>query len=329
MKKLLSFIISCFMIIGMQTAFATTLTGECINGTLKIKHGSGHALLNIYDNNKLVGSHMAYSDRDEYSFGLSENEIASKLRLVYENGEMYDVSVAVPTPTTEPTPQPTKPPRPSVYEKAADAVHAPAVVQSVSETIIDAEKFYLLTLLYQGDEITTSVKDSIIINSAPSKDIQIIGKSVNSLKSGDIIHFLCDLQGSVRNIDLIYRPDFNDYIANNTVFNTLYGNDGYSQFHFGVPVSKTKASVTIADENGIIRDIDVDKNAFVYVVSETAKGVNSELYGTGAGAVDTAKIQSNNLDNIGNIISWEDVLDTPYILVRTVRNTATEVFVFE
>ncbi len=335
MKKLISFIVVSAIVMSMGMVFAETkddITAYYNVGVLTVDYTedtADYAMLNIYSDGILVGSRASALSDTGYSFNVSEAEVESEMRLVYKSGEIYDVAVATPEPTPDATPEPQKTPRPEVYEKATDAMNAPAVVKSVSETMIDGETYYVLSMIYQGEEITANVRGWVEISSAPEKDIQLAGQNVNALQSGDVIHFACDMQGRIKSVRVIYRPDFADYIGNGADFCELYGNDGYSRFVFGVPVKTTKAAVTIADETGNITDIEVHKGAFVYNVSQTARDCLAELYGYGAKAIGTVYVNQNNFDDEGNVISWSDTDNIFYVLVRTVRGVATEIVVFE
>lgn len=331
MKKFLSFIVFSAIILNIHSVFAQNIIGEYSDGTLNIENGRSYALLNIYSNDVLCGSYLAHSSDGKYSFDIPETAISEELRLVYANGDMYDVTVQTPPPVQTPTPapQPTKTPRPDVYEKASDALHAPAVVTSVSEIFSEGENRYMLSMLYQGNEITASVGSDISITAAPKNDNNIVGKSANCLSPGDIIHFNCDLQGRIKNIQLIYRPDFINYIADGVKLNSLCGSDGYSKLSFGIPVKTTKHSITVADENGKINDIDVHEKAFIYSISQSPRDVICELSGIGSNSVDTVYVNSKNTDDIGNILSMKELSDISFVLIRSVRNTATEIFVFE
>ena len=350
MKRLISFMVASVLVVCAvaATAFADTKSsvhGIYKDGVITVNNGgdSRIAVLNLYQDGVIVASKTSAVGEGKCAFKISDDEIGLKMVLVYDDGKMYNVTpkkeemtqtpVASPEPentqSSESTPKPKRTPYPEVYEKNSDAIHAPAVVTDVTQTMFDDELYYAVSMLHQGREMTAMVRNDVKITSAPSKYITTVNKNADALCVGDVIHFICDLQGNMKNIQLIYRPDFEDYIGTNTSFRTLYGSDGYSDFVFGVPVGSAKMALTVADNSGQITDIDVDKNAFVYVVSNGGRGIGTEIYGQGAKSVSIVNPGKNNVDDVGNIISWSEVLDISYVLVRCVRGTATEIIVFE
>ncbi|MCH5213044.1 MAG: hypothetical protein J1G06_08510 [Oscillospiraceae bacterium] len=239
----------------------------------------------------------------------------------------------IPTSTPEITAAPQKTPYPAVYEKALDAVNAPAVVDTVSETIIDGETYYVTTMLYQGVEIKSNIRDTVVIESAPSWNDNLRGQSAAALKEGDVIHFTCDLQGRIKSIEFIYRPDFTDYVNAGgdygSKFSKLIGRDNYSTFYFGVPVKTAKGYMLLADASGKTTEIDLHSGTFVYAVSRGRRGSGVSFSGTGSGAIGNVHVISSNFDDNDNIISWDDADTSIYALARVRNGTATEVIVFE
>lgn len=347
MKRLIGFSIS--IILGMSCAFAQGDTDVTINAyrngeTITAESISGEkAVLSVYDDGVLCYSTMAVTEDNEYIFNVPSKYDGMRMRICCIGEDTYEVVMSeapseevtdtpteapTETPTETPTPVPTRTPVPEAYEKSLDALHAPAVVMDLTETIIDGETYYSLTMLYQGNVVTTNVRDWVEIKSAPTASAYLIGQKASALDEGDVIHFNNDLQGRIKSIEFIYRPDFNDYVSDGIDFDTVLGKDGYSSFKFGVPVDKSKGTISIADENGTVTEIDVNSKAFVYLVSDEKRRDIVSLEGTGTSSVVTTYVQKDNFDDDGNVISWDDVDDRTYALVRIVNGSATEIILF-
>ena len=330
MKKLISFIGAFAIVAWFATAFANipdTIEGYYKDNKLVIENldNAGIAVINGYIDGKLSGSDVSEVVDGVFECDAEFIKDADRLRLAY-GGNICNVKITEPVAT--PTPRPTRTPRPAVYEKALDAVHAPAIVKSVESVFVNDESCYSVSMLYQGNEVTVNVGESIEIVSAPAKDSYMVGKTADALNEGDVIHFLCNMQGQVTSIDLIYRPDFADYITDNTDFTTLLGNDGYSQYKMGVVIRKNKASILVSDLTGTTTDYEVDKGAFIYSVADVRTD-KTELYGLGATAVMTSAMHPNNLDDNDCIISMSAITEPVYALIRQVRGVATEIVVLD
>lgn len=326
---------------GILTALAQnndkTVYGTYKDGALWIAgtvEDADFAVLNVYDDGKLCASANARFGESHYSFKLAEDDVSKKMRLVYETGEIYDVELKpyeeptqAPAPTS--TPEATKEPIPEVYEKEIDAVNAPAVITGVSKTVIDGESRTVFKMLYQGKEVETNVRDYIEIVSVPQRNTELLNMPITVLKEGDIIHFACDLQGRIKSVDLLLRPDSEDFIKDGILLSHAVGTDKSSQLALGV-VTKSGGSVMyLANNTGAVTDIEVDKRAFVYKVERSSRGEVAELYGVGANAVPETYIANDNTYDDGGIISWEMTEDRVYALARIVRGIATDIFFFE
>lgn len=344
MKKLVSLIAAALISInGFSAVFAETdsktVVGVYGDGVMCVGENPGNAdfaVLNIYSDGKLSKSGSASYENGCYSFVVSADDAVKDMRIVYRTGEVYTVTAEkeiTPQPTAEPTAAPTAAPTqepiPEVYEKQADALNAPAVITEISETSIDGENYLVFEMLYQGKYITTNVRDYITIKSAPQKENYLVGNTVEYLCKGDVIHFACDLQGRMKNVDLLFRPDFKDYIEDGTALDSVIGRDNYSQIAFGVAVEGNKKLLLLADENGDINDVEVSEKAFVYTLSGGKRGDVADLYGIGANAVSKTYIEKDNYDDDGSVISWNGVEDKVYVIARVVRGLATEIFVIE
>ncbi len=340
MKRFISFLCCMIMITGILPA-----------------HAADIAVLAVYRNGSLVYSSNASKDGEEYNFTISSeyendyikvycaeetecnitfaNEAAQETAMPEETASPEpedERATETPAPAAAATAAPAKTPYPEVYEKALDAVNAPAVVEEVSEQMINGETYYVTRMLYQGVEITSNIRDSVVIESAPAWHPELAGSGAAALREGDVIHFTCDMQGRIKSIEFIYRPDFTDYIneggSYGNKFSSLIGTDKYSTFCFGVPVKTAKGYMLLADMTGKTTNIDLDAGTFVYTVRKSGRADKAELTGTGFAAIEKAYVQSGNFDDDDNVISWEGADTSVYALARMRNGTATEVIVF-
>ena len=334
MKRFISFILAMVIVSGMAVAYAKasdTVSGYYKDDKLVIESisDSDIAVLNGYDDGVICASNTVKVNQGVYEFDPELFKKADTLRLAC-GGQIYrvDITDLAPEATPTPPPKPTRTPRPAVYEKALDAVHAPAVIKSIESTYVNDENAYRVTMLHQGNEITANIGETVQIVSAPVKDSHLIGKTVSSLTEGDVIHFLCNLRGEVTSIDLIYRPDFADYISDGTAFGSVYGNDGYSSYVFGVAVRTYNGAILVADNTGATTDIEVDKGAFVYSVADV-RSDKTDIHGIGAKSVMASAMPPNNLDDNDCVISMAAITEPVYVLIRQVRSVATEIVMLD
>ncbi|MBQ3427515.1 MAG: hypothetical protein IJH37_10320 [Clostridia bacterium] len=371
-KKLVCFFSSIALIASLCNVTVMSrsgaLTGYAVDHGIYVEYKGGkNAVLNIYEGNSLVFSNSAEKETGGYFFSVPDEYTDGRVRMYCVGIGLFDVELkeydavssataadavssatAVseadtpsPAPSSAPTTAatakateaPVKTPVPDVYEKNLDAVNAPAVIQSISEEKIDGEIYYVTRMLYQGGEITHNIRDTVNINNAPSDHSYVSGQTAAALQKGDVIHFTCNLQHLIKSIDLIYRPDFVNYVMSGgdygTRFSRLIGRDGYSTYAFGVPVKTGKGYALLADTGGRTTEIDVSQKAFIYKISAKARHDKAELAGVGGLVIDKVYVPNTGFDDNDNVISWDDVDINAYALLRVVNGTATEAFVFE
>lgn len=351
MKKITAFVTGLSMLLSMTAVYAEGEENVSVyrNGERLVEtENGGRSILSFYDENGLIAySVMSKYENGKYSFDVPSEYDGMRMRLCRIGDDVYEAVLTEQTngegqatekPTDKPQatekpaetakPTPTRTPVPEAYERVLDAANAPAVIMDSAKTVVDGETYNVLTMLYQGNTVTTNVRDWVEIKSAPDAASHLIGKNADSLKEGDVIHFTTDMQGRIKSIEFIYRPEFKDYIGSGASFDSVCGRDGYSTFKFGVPVDKTRGSITIADENGKISEVDVNDKAFVYRVSDGKRSGKVTLEGTGTSSVEKVYINKDNLDDEGNVISWEDNDEYSYVLVRTANGAATEIIIF-
>ena len=360
MKKLISLIAAAVIAavsagVVPVSAEGGVLNGFAVDGGVFVEYNGGkNAVINAYDGDTLEYSNSAAKEPGGYFFKVPDEYISDRLRIYFVGIGLFDIKLgeydAVSSATTTeteaateaptaaateaPTQAPAKTPIPKVYERNLDALNAPAVIEQVTTTQEGGETYHELKMLYQGQEITHNVRDWVTIASAPSWHSDLAGMTADYLKEGDVIHFVCDLQHRIKSIDLIYRPDFDNYIYSGgdygSKYSKLIGKDGYSSFVFGVPVKTAKGYVLLADVKGRTTEVDVSQDAFIYTVSASSRrGGRCELRGTGASAITKAHVANNNFDDSENVISWDEVDVSSYALARICKGTATEVIVIE
>lgn len=329
MKKLLAFVLACGMVFASVsvTAQGTYIEGILKDKTLTVTHTEGDkavATVMMYEEGKLSGTKTARLTDGVYTFNLTDFD--KDMRIFFYGEKAYDLKITTPEPEATPAPKPVKTPYPEVYEKPLDAINAPAVVRDVALVSIDGELFYELKVWYQGRELVTNVRDKVTIRTAPPVMAHLVGEKVGCLKAGDVVHLTADLQGRLKSVEFIYRPDFEAYYENDISTSGMIGTDNYSTYHFGVAVGTYKNAMELADSNGHITDLDVSRDAFVYAVTKTRKGANVILEGTGALTVDEAYIPKENITD--NVIDWSDAEELSYVLVRETKGVVTDMIVF-
>lgn len=329
MKKLLAFAIAVGTLLSGVAVLAdgdTNISGVLKDSTLTItqKDGEGNAAtLALFNNGKMCGVKTVKAIDGEYSFALAEDDLDKSMRVYFYGENGYDVDVV----EEVPTPQPEVNKYPDTYERALDAIHAPAVVSGIASVNIDGEIYCELTLLYQGREIVVNVREKVVISSAPESMASLVGKSADYLCEGDVIHITPDMQGRVKSIEFIYRPDFADYYENGISTSGMIGADGYNEYYFGAPVEKYDNAVDIADGNGDITCLDVSPDAFIYTVSKGSRRNYAEITSAnGVKAMPYTRIPDANYD--GDRISWDGIEEIDYVLIRAVDDTVTEIIVF-
>ncbi len=338
MKKILAFVLACGMVFPCVSSIAqrSYVEGVYENDTLTVTYTEGEgdvATLTLFDEGKLCGVKTSKMVDGAYAFDVTETDKDKDIRIFYYEEKTYPVKITTPTPapteapTQTPTPKPKKTPYPAAYEKPIDAINAPAIVSNVAKVGVEGEIVNELTLWQHGREVVTYVGDNVTIKSAPAAVNYLVGQDVMFLQAGDVVHLTCDIQGRVRTIEFIYRPDFADYYENGISTAGIVGNDGQSKLFFGAAVETYETLIELADGNGAIYDLDVSPDAFVYTVTPGSKKAIVDLYGTGAKLVPKAFVPKSNFGD--KTVSWNGVTDIPYILVRASRDVVTDIIVFE
>lgn len=346
MKRIVGLVLSAALLLPCISPNAQDIAVEAdkTETGIVVKHndnGAKTAVIAFYVDDVLSYCDMSDISDGAYSFEVPDEFLDKKARISYMGGEIFDVEVKAgaaqtPAPSAEPstptpTPYPTRKPVPPAYEKEADAMNAYAVVDKYTATQIDGENYYELQMYYQGNHVSTKIKESVVISEAPRIAAGLNGQNVSALRSGDIIHFTANMSGSVRTVEFIHRPEFEDYVNGDLKFDLLIS--GYrprnDQYVFGVPVKVRNKTMLLADKDGKTMDITASDNTIVYSVTRTGKGRNVDVLGTGMSCVAPVYVSNELFDGDDNVTSWADVPVDRYVFVRVVDGTATEITVFE
>lgn len=350
MKKIISLVLALSAAAGCM-AFAAPMQTE-----------SKTVLMCYDDNGSLVYSKM-YKASEEILSGLPEQYKDTKKKLyLTDTNEIKDFNetpaeTAKPQVTETPTvrPLPTKAPQsdtPSIYEKEADTLAAPAVVKNVEvRSNSNNEDVYGLTLLYLGSEITIEVAADTAFDTAPEEYAYMKGKTMGSLEEGDVIVLTSNITGTrITGANFIYRPQSEDIATSDNDFGTnfekLISENGTSvagkwqimgygakpskdryQYAFGIVGKKSNGTLTLINKSGdedLGIEIDIEKDTIVYLCDTAAK--NEVRIGDTAEI--TTTISPSAWDKTGSITLGDDY-SYNYALVRVVNGTATEIVVYE
>lgn len=347
----------------ISLALALTAAG-CIAFAAPVQTEPKTVLMCYDDNGSLVYSKM-YKAGEEILSDLPEQYKDTKKKVYFtDTNEIKDFEqqpseTAKPTdaPAVKPTsaPVPTKAPQtgtPSIYEKEADTLAAPAVVKNVEvRSNSNNEDIYGLTLLYLGEEITVEVASDAAFDTAPEEYAYMKGKTMGSLEEGDVIVLTSNITGTrITGANFIYRPQSEDIATSDNDFGTnfekLISENGTSvagkwqimgygakpskdryQYAFGIVGKKSNGTLTLINKSGdedLGIEIDIEKDTIVYLCDTAAK--NEVRIGDTAEI--TTTISPSAWDKTGSITLGDDY-SYNYALVRVVNGTATEIVVYE
>lgn len=351
-KKIVSFLVAALMLTGSISALAAE---------------TNKAVLLCYDSGKLIYSTLLTVG--EYKEIPQEYESADKKVYVVDEDkfmtiEEYDAissatatpeATAAPTAAPEETPEPAKTPEATTapakttentpYEKAADAIYAPALITSIAQSKDSKdEEVYSLTVMYQGNEVSVNVPEDLAIKTAPDEYASLIGKNAGSLKKGDVVIMTANIAGTkIKTLDLLFRPTKDDIATGETnygaSFEKLFSSGGLvagkwkaarygekisgDEYAFGVVAKSSGNVLTLLNKSGITDnalEIDMAKNVYVYSCDVSGKEYGFDIGGKG-------NIEVSLPSSILNDDTYEFDGNTSYnyALVRIVDGTATEI----
>lgn len=371
MKKKIAALVTAIAAVLSITAMAQTVPESMpavINeaGAVVINEAGSKAVLSCYDETgKLVYSNIYYkNDNGNIEMNIpSEYRDLKKRVYLIDSKRFLDVeaeqnvpeATPMPSETVKPTqsPSPTKKPsqsKPSIYEKEADSIYAPALVKDV-ETRADSngEDIYAVTVFYHGKEMTIGIEEDLTISSAPQEYDFMRGKSMDSLQKGDVICMTANIAGdTVRTVDFIFRPTEEDIATGDADFgesfesllsaNGLvadkwsvmkYGSASSSdryEYAFGIIGKKDENTLTLINKSGdedTALEIDIQDDTIVYACNVDGKEYDVEI--TDVNGIETT-IPKSMFDD--GPVDLNDDYSYNYALVRLVDKTATEVILY-
>ncbi len=127
------------------------------------------------------------------------------------------------TPAVTPTPAPYNPNEfPAVYEKALNAVYAPAVIESVAQEVFETSQGFRIDYYWQGKKYSDWFAEDVQLVSASDDPSQLIKSSLSGLKRGDVVYMNRSMNGTVKDMSLIYKTQKTDIINNSSDFGTSF-----------------------------------------------------------------------------------------------------------
>lgn len=240
----------------------------------------------------------------------------------------------------------------SRYPTALDAATAFAVVKKAELASVNDEEVIAMDLLFRGDEIQLYADTGKTLVSAPEEYQELAGADLTALKGGDVIYMTTNLSGDLSSVELIFRPQTQDYVTDGedhgTSFEKLFTANGavstkrptpYVRYGTGTGKDQQYAFGLICEKNGstylTLRnaagredqeiDVSLTQNTVVYLYDKTKK----EKLTIGSPAeIEKSEIPSASCDEDGNIISWDSDCVRNYALVRMDDGIALDVVVY-
>lgn len=254
-----------------------------------------------------------------------------------------------PSPSPSATPAPTKEPTPPIYEKAADAITAFAVVDHAAvEATDNGETQYAVYVWYQGRERVLYLPDDMRLSNSSVACIFADNQKPTYLRCGDVVTFTTRLSGKINDISLVYRPQKDDIVTSDTDFGNSfeqlfsragaigrqsaavykYGakNTARVQYIFGVITDKNNRAFTLSNKGGKAADA-ADISFLNDTIIYTYDTSRDELSLGSSGDIFASEISDR--DEEGNILSWSAEDLHHYALVRIIDGVATDVMLYQ
>lgn len=366
MKKKIIAITLAVSAMMSTVAFAENINANYTDNVLSFEQTDENiAVVSCYDENgKLCYSNMYKSEDGNFSADIPKEYKGMKTKVYFVNSkEIKEISVSddvqptatpsateKPSATTVPTTKPSTD-TPSIYEKAADAIYAPAVVKEVETTTKDGEDMYAVTLLAQGKEIKTLIENDVTFETSSEAYSFMKGKDAGNLEEGDVISLTSNVAGTrINHMYFIYRPQDEDIITGSQDFGTdfeklitengssvanqwklmKYGEKASSdryQYAFGLIGKVDSNSLTLINKSGStdnVIEVDTKKDTIVYTCDVSNK---NEVEIASVGDI-TSTIPKSTFDK-DNTIDFTNDYSYNYALVRVVDGTATDIVVYE
>ncbi|MCD8181363.1 MAG: hypothetical protein LUF26_07795 [Firmicutes bacterium] len=374
-RKFISVLLAAVMTAG-TTVFAQTLTAVD-NGSALVfeREGDTIAVLSCYDDDGVLCYSNKYKSEDgEFALEIPEQYEDMRKRVYFvdtnefidieaEDDDTADEPAATETPEATETPSATDEPDateepattsskyPSIYEKALDAIYAPALVTDV-ETSVDSndEEIYAVTVFYQGEEMKVGIETDLEISTAPDAYSFAVGEDAGALEPGDVVSMTANLAGTrINRLDLLFRPTSENLATDSADYGTDFeelftsggkvasqwsyikfgekaSSDRY-QYAFGIIAMKSGSTLTLinkeASEDETI-EVDFQSDTMVYSCDVSGKEYDFEIVDTNS--IETTLSESEFKKN--GSIELTDDYSYNYAFVRIVDGTATDIILY-
>ncbi|MBS7299243.1 MAG: hypothetical protein KIG65_09235 [Eubacteriales bacterium] len=223
-----------------------------------------------------------------------------------------------------------------LYIDDGAALFAPAMVSKVRQIYHDDELKNEVTLLYQGIEQSFIFDSSILISETSDSYQAAIGNDSSYLKPGDAIILNHAFINDPRSITFVHRPSNQEPVFDSTLtnFRPLYTNstgirNDVAIYSFGVVTEIGDNYLLLTEKDGMERNskiITFHPDASLYTFNLEDK--NTPTIGFAAG-IFPSYIAEEDIDQNGNITTWQPQDNRTYALVRLYEDIATDILVYE
>ena len=298
-KKLISALLSASMLFGSAVFAAAPISGELSDGVITFSGvKDGVFVINGYNDEGKLSYSQNFTAKDGVftvpgdvlKYDLTAYSVKDKEVVQVAVGTTAQptetpapIETPAPTPSTPtPSPAPYDPNKfPAVYENAANAIYAFAVIDKVSTEMDNSEEGYRVDYYYQGTKHSDWIGNDIEIVTAPDSAQSLKGAKLTSLKRGDVVFLNRRMDGSIKEIAAIYQAQSRD-IVNNTEdfgpnFQKLFsvqgkavaGYSGWGVQSYGQPIASKGTQYAF----GVIGR---RENTVIYLLNKTGK-INSAI----------------------------------------------------
>ncbi|MDY3031155.1 MAG: hypothetical protein SOS24_05285 [Clostridia bacterium] len=298
-KKLISALLSASMLFGSAVFAAAPISGELSDGVITFSGvKDGVFVINGYNDEGKLSYSQNFTAKDGVftvpgdvlKYDLTAYSVKDKEVVQVAVGTTAQptetpapIETPAPTPSTPtPSPAPYDPNKfPAVYENAANAIYAFAVIDKVSTEMDNSEEGYRVDYYYQGTKHSDWIGNDIEIVTAPDSAQSLKGAKLTSLKRGDVVFLNRRMDGSIKEIAAIYQAQSKD-IVNNTEdfgpnFQKLFsvqgkavaGYSGWGVQSYGQPIASKGTQYAF----GVIGR---RENTVIYLLNKTGK-INSAI----------------------------------------------------
>ena len=225
-KKIISALLSISIVIGMTAIAENPFMGGSLEDGIITFECSEDIILNGYEDGVLAYSKLFKSEDGKIVVPEEENiKLYDFKAFKLESGEVVEVAIgsgtpAAPTatpdapsattapddepletPAVTPTPAPYNPNEfPAVYEKALNAVYAPAVIESVAQEVFDTSQGFRVNYYWQGKKYSDWFAEDVELVSASDDPSLLIKSSLSGLKRGDVVYMNRSMNGTVKDM---------------------------------------------------------------------------------------------------------------------------------